>query len=187
MTIMINTAPAPTQQPTSVNANATFYDSKLTINQSVSERVSARLLKTISMILPSPIHPPLAPISLTPLLSRVLMANNQFCAIEYIQTTFVTLFGPPTMLAAAVVDFKKQVYSTAKYVQVLIEMRIARPCHGHFPDLEKYFHTFPLCKHLHFIAMIILTFVTACEMEWSYKIRYHRHSEYIPSLPQALE
>ena len=45
MTIMINTAPAPTQQPTSVNANATFYDSKLTINQSVSERVSARLLK----------------------------------------------------------------------------------------------------------------------------------------------
>ena len=134
MTIMINTAPAPTQQPTS----ATFYDSKLTINQSVSERVSARLLKTISMILPSPIHPPLAPISLTPLLSRVLMVNNQFCAIEYIQTTFVTPFSPPTMLAAAVVDFKKQVYNTAKYVQVLIEMRIARHCHGHFPDLEKY-------------------------------------------------
>ena len=130
MTIMINTAPAPTQQPSSVNANATFYDSKLTINQSVSERVSARLLKTISMNSPSSTHPPLAPISLTPLLSRVLMVNNQFCAIEYIQTTFVTPFGLPTILAAAVVDFKKQVYNTAKYVQVLIEMRIARHCHG---------------------------------------------------------
>ena len=79
MTIMINTAPAPTQQPTSVNANATFYDSKLTINQSVSERVSARLLKTIPMNSPSPTHPPLARILLIPLIDiRVLMVNNQF-------------------------------------------------------------------------------------------------------------
>ena len=79
MTIMINTAPAPTQQPTSVNANATFYDSKLTINQSVSERVSARLLKTISMNSPSPTHPTLAHILLIPLIDiRVLMVNNQF-------------------------------------------------------------------------------------------------------------
>ena len=36
------------------------------------------------------------------------------------------LFGPPTMLAAAVVDFKKQVYDSANYVQVLIEMRIEK-------------------------------------------------------------
>ena len=98
------------------------------------------------------------------------------------------LFGPPTMLAAAVVDFKKQVYDFAKYVQVLVDMRIEKALsYGHFPDLKKYLHVFPWCKHLHFTAMIIVTFVTACEMEWSYKIRYHRHSEYISSLPQALE
>ena len=31
--------------------------------------------------------------------------------------------------------------------------------------------------------MIIITFVMVCEMEWSYKIRYHRDFEYIPSSP----
>ena len=34
--------------------------------------------------------------------------------------------------------------------------------------------------------MIIITFVMVCEMEWSYKIRYHRDFEYIPSSPPSL-
>ena len=48
------------------------------------------------------------------------------------------------MLAAAIVDFKKQVYNTAKYVQILVEMKIEKALsYGHFPDLNKYFHIFP--------------------------------------------
>ena len=48
------------------------------------------------------------------------------------------------MLAAAVVDFKKQVYDFAKYVQVLVDMRIEKALsYGHFPDLKKYLHVFP--------------------------------------------
>ena len=39
----------------------------------------------------------------------------------------------------------------------------------------------------HLPPMIILTFVTVCEMERSYKIRYHRDFEYIPSSPRASE
>ena len=38
----------------------------------------------------------------------------------------------------------------------------------------------------HLPPMIILTFVTVCEMERSYKIRYHRDFEYIPSSPPSL-
>ena len=47
------------------------------------------------------------------------------------------LFGPPTMLAAAVVDFKKQVYDSAKYVSVLVEMRIEKALSWAFSRFRK--------------------------------------------------
>ena len=44
------------------------------------------------------------------------------------------------MLAAAIVDFKKQVYNTAKYDQVLIEMRIDKAFSWVFSRFKKVPH-----------------------------------------------